>query len=42
MELTLLQIGKQAIIPQKVQHLLQGFHVTPALILSVDEDMIKI
>ena len=42
MEPTLLQIGKQAIIPQKVWYLLHGFHVTLTLILSVDEDVIQI
>ena len=39
---TLLQIGKQVIFPQKVQHLLYGFHVTLAWILGIDEDVIQI
>ena len=42
MESTLLQIGKQAIFPQKVQYLLHGFYVTLTLILSIDEDVIQI
>ena len=40
MEPILFQIIKQAIFPQKVQHPLYDFHVTPALILSLDEDVI--
>ena len=39
---TLLQIGKQAIFPQKVQYPPHAFHVTLTLILSVDEDVIQI
>ena len=42
MEPTLLQIGKQAIFPQKIQYPPHGFHVTLTLILSVDEDIIQI
>ena len=42
MKPTLLQVGKQAIFPQDVQDPPHGFHVTPSLILSVDEDVIQI
>ena len=42
MEPTLLQIGKQAIFPQKIQYPPHGFHVTLTLIFSVDEDVIQI
>ena len=42
MELTLLQIGKKAIFPQKVQYLPHDFHVTLTLILSVEENVIQI
>ena len=42
MELTLLQIGKQAIFPQNLQDSPYCFHVTLTLILSVDEDVIQI
>ena len=42
MELTLLQIGKQAIFLQKVQYLPPGFYVTLTLILSIDDNIIQI
>ena len=42
MKLTLLQIGKQAIFPQKVHYLPHGFYVTLTLILNIDEDVIQI
>ena len=42
MEPTLLQIGKQAIVPQNLQNPSYFFHVTLTLILSVDEDVIQI
>ena len=40
MESAFLQIGKEAIFPQNVQHLPHDFYVTPALIFSIDEDVI--
>ena len=42
MELTFLQIGKQAIFPQNLQEPLYYFYMTLTLILSVDEDVIQI
>ena len=42
MKPTLLQVGKQTIISQDVQDLSHSFHITPSLILSVDEDVIQI
>ena len=42
MESTLLQIGKQAIFPQKVQYPSHGFYVNLILIFSVDENVIQI
>ena len=42
MEPTLLQIGKQAIFPQKVQYLPHDFHETLILILNVDKNVIQI
>ena len=41
MELTLFQIGKPAIFLQKIWHLPYGFHMTPSLIFSVDENIIQ-
>ena len=40
MKPTLLQIGKQAIFSQKVQYSLHNFHLTLALILSVNKNVI--
>ena len=42
MNLTLLQISKPAIFPQKIQHLPHSFYVTPALIFSIEKDVIQI
>ena len=42
MELACLHIGKQVILSQKVQYSPHGFYVIPALILSIDEDVIQI
>ena len=40
MELILLQIGKQAILPYNVQDPPYCFHMTLTLILSIDENVI--
>ena len=40
MKPALILIGKQAIFPQKFQYPSYNFHMTPALILNINKDVI--
>ena len=42
MEMTLFQVGKQAILPETIKHPPHRFHLTLALVLGIDEDVIQV
>ena len=42
MKTTLFEVGKKAVFPQFVQHLLDNIDMSLACILSVDQDVIQV